>query len=242
MQKPLVSLIGPAHRTHLWQGFYDRIITKLPFEVVFVSDKKPETTLPENFRWFYSTVKPAQCFEIAFREAKGDFIIWCGDDLTYTPYAIDEAVAIQSQYDYKTMVFFRFFEDGRECTKNQTTWDQKYNLIATGLISKQVINEAGGLADTRFVCGLWDCDLIMRIYALGGQSVYTKEGYCNEPHLEFHKKEANFATTWQWENEEFKRLWMDRTGGAYLSRLEPFQPYYDTDILIKSQGNKGKWS
>jgi hypothetical protein len=239
---PKISLIGPAHRTHLWKGFYERIITNVDFEVVFVTDKKPDFALPDNFKWIYSTVKPAQCFEIAYRESQGEFIIWCGDDLTYSEYSFEQVLDLHKQFDdYRAMIFYRFYEDMHEATKNQTTWDQKYNLTATGLLSRKAIDEAGGLGDKNFVCGLWDCDLIMRIYALGGLSVHCPTARCYEPHLELHKQEANFAPTWKWEDDYFKSLWIDNIGGAGLKRNKPFEPYVETDILTFSQGNKGKW-
>lgn len=246
MTKPLISLIGPAHRTHLWRGFHDRIKTNLDFEIIFVTDKvpKPEEVGGLNkLTWIYSTVKPAQCFEIAYRSSQGDFIIWCGDDLTYSEYSFEQVYDLHKQFeDYRAMIFYRYFEDMHEATKNQTTWDQKFSLTATGLISRKAIDEAGGLADKNFICGLWDCDLIMRIYALGGTSVYCPLARCYEPHLELHKEEANFATTWKWEDDYFRSLWSDKKGQTCLKRTKPFEPYDDKDILTISQGNKGKWS
>ena len=111
--KPKISFIAPSHRTQYWHNFYNSIVTNLDFEVIFVTDiepkeeEDPSRILTEiwgekrelkylnndksKFKWIFSKTKPAQCFEIAYRQAKGDFIIWTGDDFIYSPYALDHA-------------------------------------------------------------------------------------------------------------------------------------------------------
>lgn len=245
MNKPLISFIGPAHRTELWRLFYNSIITNLDFEVVFVTDKEPlqeETKGLDKLKWIYSPVKPAQCFEIAYRQSQGDFIIWCGDDIVYAPYALDHLYCLYtSLHNYKAVVACRFCEDGYENTPNYCLpWDDKVKLTTTGIINKKVIDEVGGLADVNFVTGHWDGDLMMRIMAIGGKVYICPVAWAYEPHNEFHKKEANFAENWRWELDYFTSLW-SVGGKTTYQRQKPFMPYSEVDILTKSQGNKGKW-
>jgi len=249
--KPKIALIGPSHRTHLWKNFYESIITDLDFEVIFVSDIIPDANdLPQppvdNFNWFISPVKPAQCFEIAYRSAVkrgANFIVWTGDDFVYAPYALDHAYAMyRSFHDHKVMVSFDVYEDGYEATKfyHQLPWDEKVQLTTSALISVQAIEEVGGLADKCFVCGHFDVDLQMRIYANGGRLFVCPTAVAYEPHNQFHKKEANFATTRREELNYFTSLWC-KDGVTTWQRQQPFMPYTDDNLLTVSQGPSGKW-
>jgi hypothetical protein len=218
MESPLISLIGPSHRTELWKNFYNSIVTNLNFEVVFVTDKMPkDDEIPldyngkrqSNFTWIYSEVKPGQCFEISYRKSKGNFIVWCGDDFTYGPYCLDHLWAMhKSFYDHKVMIACNVYQDGGSARHEHVVpWNQFVRLTTTGLISKQAIEEVGGLADSTFVCGHWDADLMMRIYQNGGRLFECPTAMAYEPHNQFHQVEANFAADWAEELAYFTELW-----------------------------------
>lgn len=253
--KPKISIIGPSHRTHLWKPFFESIITNLDFEVIFVTDREPkEEEIPTrakvpgllgsviiqepNFNWIYSTVKPAQCFEIAYRQSSGTHILWTGDDFTYGPYCLDHLYAMhKSFYDHKVMIACNVYQDGHSARHEHVVpWDEKIRLTTTGLISKQAIEEVGGWGDINFVCGHHDVDLMMRIYANGGRLFECPTAITFEPHNQFHQVEANFATDWAEELQYFTELWKGRTGRRY-----PLAGYKDENILTISQGKTGKW-
>jgi len=241
-----ISLIAPSHRTYLWKTFFESIITNLDFEVIFVTDKEPKPEeIPKayNFKWIYSTVKPAQCFEIAYRQSTGTHIIWCGDDFIYGPYVLDHLYAMyKSFYDYRVMIACNVYQDGYSARHEHVVpWDNNIRLTTTGLISKEAIEEVGGLADIQFVCGHWDCDLMMRIYAKGGRLFECPTAMAYEPHSQFHKSEANFATSWQEELNYFTQLWQ-KDGKTIQERQKLFQPYTNENILIENQGPSGKWA
>jgi hypothetical protein len=243
--KPKISFIAPSHRTHLWKSWCDSVITNLDWEAIFVSDVEPKSEeIPNipNFKYIISPVKPAQCFEIAYRNSTGDFMVWCGDDVMFSAYALDQAYNFyKSFYDYKVMSIFRFYEDGHEATQYHTLpWDDKVQLACTALINKKVIDEVGGLADCTFVTGHWDADLMMRIYANGGHGYVNPLACAYEPHIAFHKKEANFAECWRNELAYFTQLW-SVNGKTTFNRQVPFVPYVDNNILTVSQGITGHW-
>ncbi len=266
---PKISIIGPSHRTELWRPFYESIITNLDFEVIFVTDKTPmidelpnrgvDTVLEStkygfklgNFNWTVSPVKPAQCFEIAYRASTGTHIIWTGDDFTYGPYALDHLYAMhKSFYDHKVMIACNVYQDGHPARHEHVVpWDNNIRLTTTGLISKQAIEEVGGFADSTFCCGHFDVDLMMRIYANGGRLFECPTAMAYEPHNQFHQKEANFAATWREELDYFTELWrsdvcFDLTSTRYKTlkqRSKPFIPYTNENILTISQGVTGKW-
>ena len=78
MSKPVFSVCFSAIRNNLYKSFYDSLSAVHgscpPFEVIFVGDNPPTEPMPDNFKYIYSKVKPAQCTEIAVRAATGDFI------------------------------------------------------------------------------------------------------------------------------------------------------------------------
>lgn len=245
-----ISIIASAHRTELWKDFYDSIITNIDFEVIFVSDREPTEEeqaylkLRPKFKYIISQVKPAQCFEIAYRQSTGDFVIWTGDDFIYSPYAFDHVVNMyKSMHDYRAMISFTNYENGDKVIQNhRVPWDESklIQLSTSALISKQAIEEAGGLADINFVAGHWDVDLMMRIYALGGNVHVCPTAISYEPHLLFHKSESNFALTWREELDYFTHLWC-KDGKTVWERQEVFQPYINENLLTLSQGKTGKW-
>ena len=85
MEKEIhVSLVASAVRTTVWQPFWDSLKgNNINYEVIFVGNRAPNFPLPENFRHIYANVKPAQCYEIGFRAARGEVIAWTADDADY---------------------------------------------------------------------------------------------------------------------------------------------------------------
>lgn len=246
---PKISIFGPSHRTHLWKPFFESIVTDLDFEVIFVTDKLPkvdEIPNDQRFRWIYSKVKPAQCFEIGYRRSTGTHVIWTGDDFTYSPYCLDNLYYMhKSFYDYKVMISCNPYQDGISARhEHYVPWDDSIRLTTTGLISKQAIEEVGGWGDINFVCGHHDTDVMMRIYCNGGRLFECPTALSFEPHNAFHAIEANFAIDWKDELNYFTQCWKMPDGTTAKTRQKPFVPYTDKDILISSQGNlgiSGKW-
>lgn len=249
-----ISIIGPSHRTWLWKSFFDSIVTNMDFEVIFVTDVEPKLEdIPlggllgtgrfqiHEFKWIYSKVKPAQCFEIAYRASTGTHIIWTGDDFTYGPYCLDHLYAMhKSFYDYKVMIACNVYQDGHSARHEHVVpWDNNIRLTTTGLISKKAIEEAGGWGDTNFICGHHDVDLMMRIYSMGGRLFECPTAMAYEPHNQFHQQEARFTTTWKEELDYFTELWKNPDGTTRKDRKYPLAPYTDENILIKNQGKIG---
>ena len=90
MNKPIISVFASAYRIHWWRGMYDSLATnKVSFEIVFVGQNKPDFKLPNNFKYIYSNVKPAQCLEIALKQATGEFIMNMSDDWLFSDSFLD---------------------------------------------------------------------------------------------------------------------------------------------------------
>ncbi len=250
-----ISIIAPAHRPHYWKELYSSIMKdlKLNVEFIFVGDKKPSFQLP-HFTYIYSTVKPVQCVEIAFRRAKGEVIHWTSDASMYSPSALQKAYNLyKSIGSYKSLIEFRNYEGKKNketlsqhilfnrtpiAKKYPSIMDKKYKMMPYGLISNQLLKEIG-ILDNRFIAGQWDNDLIMRAYAVG-----AKMYLCGNARVytiyERHDGEWNLrGPMLDFESHLLKELWVDKNYRITLKRNSSLRPFIDKDILTKSQGNTG---
>ena len=253
-----ISVIAVAHRIQHWLECYESYITKLNFEVIFVTDRAPNFTLPDNFRYIMTNVKPAQCGQIAFDEAKGEVVLLTSDDIIFNSYAFDRAYEIYKKHDYKTMVGFRVWEGWGSLGEttdfhylfHRTKYGEEHpeliknspKMLAMGLMSKQLLNEIGRI-DNRFVCGQWENDLVMRAYAIGGKIVMSEwsKSY-NDTNK--HHGEGNYrGEIHKYETELLAKLWV-KDNKFSKERLEPVQEISPNNILVYSQGGNipEKWT
>ena len=241
MSKPIFSLIAAAHRTKDWMGFYNSIKTNLPFEVIFVGEKRPDFQLPENFIYIYSEVKPTQCAEIALRHAQGELISWTADDAEYEPYALDKSYEVyKKENNYKCMISFLIIEQdlsGKLWDKTDVHYCAGLKAIPFGFISRQFIDEIGGY-DINFIAGQCENDMVLRGYAAGG---YVKVVEVKLFNMETkHSGERRFEPSRAYEQQLLKDLWT--IDGKYSGeRALPFVPFKEEDLLTINQGPAGIW-
>ena len=241
MDKPVFSLIAAAHRTKDWMSFYNSIKTNLPFEVIFVGEKTPDFTLPDNFKYIYSTVKPTQCAEIAVRQSQGELISWTADDAEYESYALDKGYDLyKKENNYKCMVSFLIIEQdmsGKLWDKTDVHYCAGLKAIPFGFISKQFIDEIGGY-DINFIAGQCENDMVLRGYAVGG---YVKIVDAKLFNMETkHSGERRFEPSRAYEQKLLKDLWT--IDGNYSGkRAQPFVPFKEEGLLTVNQGPAGIW-
>ena len=83
-RKPIISLYASGARPENWMRLYDSVkYNSCEFEIVFVGPNIPKIQLPKQFNYIQSFTKPVQCAEIAARNAKGEYLLHCVDDLTF---------------------------------------------------------------------------------------------------------------------------------------------------------------
>ena len=247
MNNPTLSIVAAAHRIKYWPEYYESVCQNdISFEIIFVSDNHPKFKMPPNFRYIYSTVKPTQCVEIALREAKGEIIHWGTDDVSYSPHAFDIGYDFyKSKNNYKAMICFDIWETGFhkpdhfifknttiECPPNTV------RVIPYGLMSKKLIDEVGR-CDTAFITGNWENDLVLRGYEAGG-TVYVCENVIAHSDSRKHDGENNYKIYHHFESMILQDLWAEN-GLLTLKRKRPLKPFRNENLLIESQGNRGKW-
>lgn len=244
--KPIISLFGTAVRTDLWPRLYSSLATNtVPFELILVGDNRPNFELPENFRYIYSQVKPAQCAEIASRHALADLIMWMSDDYVLSRGALDSVYALyKSLNNDKGLVSLRY-----ACGGEDRIWEQHFVWMDSSspfipmcpLMKKSLWRQLGGI-DRRFIASCWDMDIDMRVYEAGGEAILSQDAYAEEDH--FGPTIFHAQSLWREYGVSTDRPLLDsfwvKDGVVVKNRLSPVEPFTD-DILQFSQGNKGRW-
>lgn len=246
------SLVGPSIRSNLYESFYNNLSlnNKIPFEIVFAGDKKPDKPMPSNFHYIYTKVKPMQCMEISVRRAIGEYVIVVPDDLVFSPEFLNRMYKhIKNNGDKKVIVSPRYSKGKRyDNSILDTEFNEMYfdkNKKGTPMIGicpalkREVWNELGGI-DSRFLGTFGGVDLQMR-FLEKGYKIYNALDCCVFEIIKIgdfvrlikrsgEKDENNFLNS----------LWTDKHGKITNKRNSPLHPFSDKNILVKSQGNKDK--
>lgn len=257
-----ISLVASAVRTQVWQRFYHSLRDNhINYEVIFVGNRQPTFDLPPNFKFIFANVKPAQCYEIGFRAAKGELIHWTADDADYNRAPIKNGLenaynCYKKANDYKLIIAMRPYEDGgAEVWRFHHFFGGKSNtpvMAPFGLISNQFMKELGGY-DKNFVSGQSENDLVMRAYEKGGRVEICLEAELWVYHFGTHEMPNKFRIFYQWDRRVLEDAWVPTGYGSYNdqsldwnqvkispTRLKPFEPYIETPDWTKySQGQKG---
>lgn len=178
--KPVISLIGSAIRVHLWEQLYKDLSksNNVSFEIIFMGDKIPKFKLPENFRFYFTKVKPAQCLEAVFRKARGKYVCLIADDLIFSKGYLDKLFKVIQKQDDSTIVSgVYYFNNVKQ--PNYVNGDKTKILPVCGLIKKSLWKSVGGL-DRRFIASYADTDLFLRIYKIGGKVILVNSAIANE--------------------------------------------------------------
>lgn len=253
-----ISLIASAARPLFWEDFYSSLLEnkKCTWEVVFVGPNKPLYPLPSNFRYEYATVKPAQCYEIAARLAKGILVGWTADDARYNrsslncPNSLDkiwEAYETACVYhnDNKTILAQRTIEDGTDISEKHRFFHGDLNtplMAPLGFMNREWFMFLGGY-DKNFICGQSENDIVMRGLQDGGRVELISESKVFLSHAECHG-EYTFRHGYGSDRAYLEKCWCNPHVLNEISpvRLSPFEPFLDDNITTVNQGPAGRWA
>lgn len=231
-----ISLCASAIRVNDWLSFYKSTQeNNCKVEVVFVGDVIPDFDLPVNFRFIYAPVKPVQCWEASLREGSGRYVSLTADDAEYTPGSLDKMVKfMDSRFNNKVVGAFQTIENGHLITS-----DHKYKgkLMAPFFVFNRWYYDYIGGADKRFIGGMFENDIIMRVHEDGGKVEICEDAYVSVDHLKKHngtspQNEFHF----QYSFPLFESLWVDAN-----KRKDALQPFNKKDLTRITQGEKGNW-
>ena len=245
-KKPVVSVIATAYRTGNWMSTYNNIgkPSLVDLEFIFVGPNAPNYNLPKNFRFIQSAVKPTQCIEIAARNATGDFIMQISDDCLFkTKHPIDKLYkTFLRNESEKIIVSSRYLMDGVMIPLDSCrliNGDPKSPLMPLALLMKRSLyNRLGGI-DKNFIAILWDLDIAMRLYSIGGKVVMSRV-LLNEDRGAASLGGSLCVDYYKIEMEYLHSLWV-KNGKTLLKRTSRFEPFNNHNLLKFSQGPRGRW-
>ena len=185
MEKPVISIIASAIRVEHWQEYHQSLINtnSVPFEIVFVGDRKPTYSLPENFKYIYSPVKPTQCMEIAARAASGKYICDSSDDLSFSNNYYDILFEKMEKINDENIVLLPMIatrwrvKAGAMHIKKKDSSSPNIGMVT--FIRKDMWHKLGGLS-REFISTWHNHDLKLRLVERGGECIPVRECVCNE--------------------------------------------------------------
>lgn len=258
---PKISLVASAIRPQVWKSFFNSLKgNKYPIEVVFVGNVKPDFPLPDFVNYIYSTVKPAQCYEIGFRAAKGELVGWTADDAVYDyqqPNNLDILYDFYKSFNTTNIVVGqRPIEDKRDVYKNHYFFGKQEHtdyMLPFGFMDRKYFHELGGY-DKHFICGQSENDFLKRVYEKGGRGEICLNSFVSVDHTGIHDWQhtikKGFRHWYPQDRERLENCWVEqgygyydrtKTGTISKTRLRPVEPFEDKDILTITQGPVGSW-
>jgi len=184
-----LSIFLAGIRTPGWKSLFDsltRSTAREDYEFIFVSpyDLPPELQGNPKIRLIKDYGCPARCYQLGLVNSKGEYIVWVGDDGTFSPtMAIDKALDIIPKHK-KGVVTFPYSE-GHAGQQTDAWWHLGYHkllagckfipnhyfLVMSGMMRRDYIMELGGF-DCTFEHSALPCvDLSVRMQRDGAEVV-----------------------------------------------------------------------
>ena len=239
-ENPKFSFIAPAIRDYYYEDFYHNIksFNSVSFEIIFVGDKKPLRQMPDNFHYIETSVKPSQCYEIAARRAKGEFLVMTGDDLRYSKECFDNMIGSCEALDMdKTFIFFIHIKPGgkKEKIGGVKTSNGVWLTASSHVMKRSIWLDLGG-CDRKMGYGGACHDIQQRLYAMGHKSFVAKNCFSTEIENSILMGGSSMKRLMlrYYDDKEPLQCWTYYDDGREPERI-PSEPYDDEDILIKDQ-------
>ena len=182
---PKISVICSGIRADKWKKYFSTLSnSKVSFEFIVAGHIKPINNFPSNFKHIQTSVKPAQCVEIAAREARGDLIMLTADDCKLSNGFLDKYYSFYqdncSEKDIASSLFKRYGNYFTE--ENYQFWTGIKNspmLPQSALMKRSLWHKLGGI-DKRFIAIMGDIDLTLRVIENGGKVKFCKDVFVEE--------------------------------------------------------------
>lgn len=243
--QPKVSICMASIRPQLWSNMYNSLLSnEIEWEMIMVGPNEGALPGPRS-RFIYSTVKPSQCYSIAFSEAKGELISWSADDAIYSPKALDEMYLQYSLCnDSRVVMSLRTIEDGRDITEVHRFIGRNYDsprMAPFGVVNRELFLSLGGY-DRNFLCGQSENDVVMRFLEIGGHVEVCPTASAIVDHYGAHYSGTVFRTNnYHIDRAVLEAAWL-RDGVVSQTRLKPVESFSPENILTITQAqNGGQW-
>jgi hypothetical protein len=169
-----LSICLPAIRTHLWENFYQSIVSSVgehSWQLIMVGPNDPPPFFNDktNFKYIKDYGSPSRCGLIAASIAEGELMMWGSDDGIFTNNSIAACIEKPMHHDYWMAHHHPTLR----------VVPEHYKILMVGMFKLEYFRELGG----------WDCrfehlnmnthDLSFRLQNDGGK-IYESDMYvCN---------------------------------------------------------------
>jgi len=277
-----VSLIASSVRPQLYESFFKSLEgTSVEYEVVFSGNKIMAQEDDMDWKDSYhddekmvfvregkhkyiltKNLKPAQCYEIARREAKGECILWVADDCEFPNDVVGKAYKHwKEQNDEKLILSIQTKESGYGNPKGSLFNMDLHRfhggrrstplMAPLGLISRKFLESLGGF-DKKYICGQYENQVVIQAIVDGGKVEIFGNDKCfiDIDHLgksiaigesidEKSFQHRPFAKGYSHDRKILEEYCKFENGKIIVTGK--FEPYNEVDILNKSQSYKGEW-
>ena len=238
MGKIKFSIIAPAIRRNYYKTFYNSLNkdNNISFEIIFVGFSPPKKKMPSNFKYIYTKVNPAQCWEIAAREAEGEYLILATDDCLFSPKFLNRIdFYINRLWMERSLIGGRYQTNGI-FYDNILIYSRKIKnsplLLSFAVYKKEVWNKIGGI-DRRFSGAFCNADIMLRFYEIGYVPFIAPDLWVNEI-----RNDSIKSSLWKRTGKQGRKMsdsfWI-KDNLIVKKRLKPVISFNDKDILIKDQ-------
>lgn len=266
-----ISLIASSIRCWLWDELFWSLEGNKDYEVIFSGNLSTFQVRPylkkyPMLKYIHTAdcVPPAQCYEAARRNATGELIMWVCDDAEFSDHILDNVYEFHHKQPTDVqLISIKTRENDIDTDLNlHTILGSNINtplMAPIGVISRDYLNMMGGF-DRRYVCGQYENDVSMRVYANGAKVIKYEEGCVRIDHLVKHGKGTAFWKGYDHDRHILENTWIE--GGfaplpamiqiqkigtppesyfpvdnrkVSMMPLMPFEPYKDEDLTTISQ-------
>ena len=247
-RKPIISLYASAARPENWMRLYDSVkYNSCEFEIVFVGPNIPKIQLPKQFNYIQSFTKPVQCAEIAARNAKGEYLLHCVDDLTFKDKnALDKILEFYNQNihaNHELILTPKLMRDGKKY--NESNYKLYPNLdgcpyVPISIFIKKSLYLSLGGYDVNFIASMADTDLAYRGITEMNAKIEFVETFVEENNKNDAYGRTLFEDYKHYDLVLLKNLWFTDEVFLYKRALK-HEAFSGINIHSVTQGKKGRW-
>lgn len=202
-----ISVLIPSIRPHLLEGVYNSIAkssSMQSWELIIISPYPlPETIKDkQNVTYIYDAGTPIRGRQRGLMAAKGNYICYAADDVTFYSNSLDIAYNSLRNTEYKTLVLGKYLEGTEDnpfmksdeyyllfthdfLKPVMANFPIYYKLLNTGLISTKLMLEIGGFDCSFEACAMACCDLSIRLQNYDVKIIVQQEPIFHSTHLPY---------------------------------------------------------
>lgn len=255
-----VSIFASAVRPQMWDACFKSFEgTSCDFEVVFSGHNTPEEVAPfaEKYPFFKyihtARIKPSQNYQIALNNCTKETVIWYCDDAEAPNDVIGKAYRYWKEQNNEKLILSIQTKENGLGQKEMYMMDMNVHrffggrgstplMAPLGMMSRKYLEQLGGI-DRRYICGQYENDIVMRIYADGGKCEIFGDDNCVIEIDHLGKCEGRdgfynrpFGQGYPTDRKVLEKSWV-KDNGVMRKRQDEFEPFTDDNLLTKSQSN-----